>query len=92
MPFAADQFFWAARLQALGVAPAALSPKRLGAETLAKALAFAEAPGTRARAVTLGQAMAEECGVHEAITRLEHWLIPRQHKAGSDHKTLPWEH
>ncbi|HAI46676.1 MAG TPA: glycosyltransferase [Stenotrophomonas sp.] len=92
MPFAADQFFWAARLQALGVAPAALSPKRLDAETLAKALAFAEAPGTRARAVTLGQAMAEECGVHEAITRLEHWLIPRQDKAGSDHKTLPWEH
>ncbi|MEG2802743.1 glycosyltransferase [Stenotrophomonas sp.] len=73
MPFAADQFFWAARLQALGVAPAALSPTRLEAGTLARALAFAEAAATRARAAALGQAMAGEDGVAEAVAWIEQW-------------------
>ncbi|AWH23269.1 MULTISPECIES: glycosyltransferase [Stenotrophomonas] len=71
MPFAADQFFWARRLQALGVAPAPLSPKRLHAATLATAIAFAEDPETRARAAALGAAMASEDGVATAVAAID---------------------
>ena len=71
MPFAADQFFWAARLQALGVAPAPLSQKRLDHDTLVKAIAFAEAANTRTRAALLGQAMSHEKGVETAVALIE---------------------
>ena len=74
MPFAADQFFWAARLQALGVAPAALSPKRLDANTLARAIGFVEHAGTRERAAALGRAMGMETGVAKAADLIQQWL------------------
>jgi UDP:flavonoid glycosyltransferase YjiC (YdhE family) len=77
MPFAADQFFWADRLRALGVAPPALSPKRLDAGTLQRAIAFAEHADTRARASALGQAMTAENGVRAGVTTIEAWLSPR---------------
>lgn len=77
MPFAADQFFWAARLQDLGVAPAALSHKRLAPATLARAIGFAEQTATRARAAQLGRAMAREDGVAVAVGLIEAWLSPR---------------
>ncbi|MEG0186624.1 MAG: glycosyltransferase [Stenotrophomonas sp.] len=76
MPFAADQFFWARRLQALGVAPAPLSPKRLDAATLAAAIAFAENTATRARATALGAAMEDEDGVATGVAMIERWLQP----------------
>ncbi|WP_340571078.1 glycosyltransferase [Stenotrophomonas sp. G106K1] len=76
MPFAADQFFWADRLQRLGVAPAPLSPKRLQPQALADALAFAEHADTRARAATLGAAMANEDGVACGVAAIERWLSP----------------
>jgi UDP:flavonoid glycosyltransferase YjiC (YdhE family) len=76
MPFAADQFFWADRLQHLGVAPAPLSPKRLQPKVLADALAFAEHADTRARAAALGAAMANEDGVACGVAALERWLSP----------------
>ncbi|MCS4236497.1 glycosyltransferase [Stenotrophomonas sp. BIGb0135] len=74
MPFAADQFFWADRLQQLGVAPAALSPKRLDAARLASAIAVAERADTRSRANALGRAMTVEDGVANAVARIERWL------------------
>lgn len=74
MPLAADQFFWARRLQQLGVAPAALSPRRLQPQRLARALAFAERPDTRARAAALGAAMAGEDGVATGVALIEQWL------------------
>ncbi len=77
MPFAADQFFWADRLQQLGVAPAALSPKRLDARTLRRAIAFAERADTRARAAALGHAMTAENGVSTGVAAIEAWLSPR---------------
>ncbi|WNH48672.1 glycosyltransferase [Stenotrophomonas aracearum] len=67
MPFAADQFFWAARLQALGVAPAPLSQKRLDSDTLARSIAYAEQGSVRSRAAALGDAMALENGVSTAV-------------------------
>lgn len=76
MPFAADQFFWARRLQALGVAPAPLSPKRLDAGTLAAAITFVEVSTTRARAAALGAAMASEDGVATGVAMIERWLQP----------------
>ena len=63
MPFAADQFFWADRLHRLGVAPPALSPRRLDSQRLSAALAVAEHPDVRARATALGRRMATEDGV-----------------------------
>lgn len=77
MPFAADQFFWADRLQQLGVAPAALSPTRLDAGTLQRAIAVAEHADTRARAAALGQAMTAEDGVRAGVAAIEAWLSPR---------------
>lgn len=71
MPFAADQFFWARRLQRRGVAPAPLSPRRLDADGLAAALAVADAPATRARAAALGAAMAREDGVATGVAAIE---------------------
>jgi UDP:flavonoid glycosyltransferase YjiC (YdhE family) len=75
MPFAADQFFWADRLQQLGVAPAALSPKRLDAGTLARAIGFVEHAGTRERAAALGRAMENENGVANAVDLIERQLV-----------------
>lgn len=74
MPFAADQFFWAHRLQQVGVAPAPLSPRRLDPAGLATALAVAEAPATRQRAAALGAAMAREDGVAAGVGAIEAWL------------------
>ena len=71
MPFAADQFFWARRLRDVGVAPAALSVKRLDAVSLARAIGFAELAQTRERAVALGLAMAGEDGVAMAVGYVE---------------------
>lgn len=75
MPFAADQFFWADRLQQLGVAPAALSPKRLDAGTLARAIGFVEHARTRERAAALGRAMENENGVANAVDLIERQLV-----------------
>ncbi|ROP76125.1 sterol 3beta-glucosyltransferase [Stenotrophomonas rhizophila] len=77
MPFAADQFFWADRLHRLGVAPAALSPKRLDAARLSSAIAFAERADTRSRAVALGRAMTVEDGVAVGVAAIEAHLSPR---------------
>lgn len=76
MPLAADQFFWAARLQALGVAPAPLSQKRLDHDTLVKAIAFAECSDVRARASLLARAMTSEHGVQTAVSLIENVLKP----------------
>ena len=76
MPLAADQFFWAARLRALGVAPAPLSQKRLDHDTLVKAIAFAECSDVRARASLLARAMTSEHGVQTAVSLIENVLKP----------------
>lgn len=74
LPFAADQSFWADRLHKLGVAPPALSAKRLSHDQLAAALAFAEQPHTQARAAALGRQMATEDGVANAVRKIESLL------------------
>ncbi len=71
MPFAADQFFWAGRLEVIGVAPEALSAKRLDVASLARAIGFVELAQTRERAEVLRRAMAGEDGVATAVEHVE---------------------
>ncbi|MCY1254394.1 O-mycaminosyltylonolide 6-deoxyallosyltransferase [compost metagenome] len=71
LPFAGDQFFWAGRLAALGVAPRYVAGHKIDAPRLASMIAFAEQAATRERAATLGRAMAAERGVDHAVAAIE---------------------
>lgn len=72
VPFFADQFFWAWRVDALGVATRALPRKRLTAERLAKAVErAAHEAGIRENARRLGERIAREDGVGRAVSLIE---------------------
>jgi UDP:flavonoid glycosyltransferase YjiC (YdhE family) len=79
LPFAFDQPFWAARLQALGVAPAPLSRKRLTADRLASAITKAVADsGMKQRARAMGAVIRAEDGVSNAVRAImQHLGAPR---------------
>ncbi|MCQ9129692.1 glycosyltransferase [Streptomyces hilarionis] len=74
VPVQFDEAFWAGRLVALGVAPAALPLRRLTADSLAAALVRAtRSPGHRERARELGARVRAEDGMRpvvEAVARL----------------------
>ncbi|WP_175883736.1 glycosyltransferase [Burkholderia sp. BCC0044] len=76
-PFAGDQFFWANRLQRLGVADAPVAGQRMDAVALARAIAFAERGETKARATELGARLAQEDGLKQAVGAIERWVRPR---------------
>jgi UDP:flavonoid glycosyltransferase YjiC (YdhE family) len=67
LPVGADQFFWAGRLAAVGVAPDYVRAGRITTAALAKMLEFAERAQVRARARALAAAMAQEDGVAVAV-------------------------
>lgn len=71
LPFAGDQFFWAGRLAALGVAPRYVAGHKIDARRLASMIEFTEQPTTRERAATLGRAIAAERGVDNAVAAIE---------------------
>ncbi|WP_175845388.1 glycosyltransferase [Burkholderia arboris] len=73
VPFAGDQFFWANRLQRLGVADAPVAGRRVEAAALARAIAFAERGETKARAAELGTRIAREDGLTLAVSAIERW-------------------
>jgi len=76
-PVFGDQPFWAARLERLGVSPAALPRGKLTAQSLATAIAVADTADMRMKARELGERIRTEQGVHEAIRTLEEWdLLP----------------
>ncbi|MDN7556750.1 glycosyltransferase [Burkholderia orbicola] len=77
VPFAGDQFFWANRLQRLGVAAAPVAGRRMDAVALARAIAFAEQGETKARATELGARLAQENGLKQAVSAIERWVRPR---------------
>ncbi|MCW3606636.1 glycosyltransferase [Burkholderia cenocepacia] len=77
VPFAGDQFFWANRLQRLGVADAPVAGRRVEAAALARAIAFAERGDTKARAAALGTRIAQEEGLQRAVSAIERWARPR---------------
>ncbi|WP_321951284.1 glycosyltransferase [Burkholderia cenocepacia] len=77
VPFAGDQFFWANRLQRLGVADAPVAGRRVEAAALARAIAFAERGETKTRAAALGTRIAQEEGLQRAVSAIERWARPR---------------
>ncbi|MFZ0498109.1 MAG: glycosyltransferase [Steroidobacteraceae bacterium] len=71
LPFGVDQFFWAARLAAAGVAPRYMAGTRIDAKSLGAMIEFAGEPGVRKRARMLGQAITEEDGIANAVAAIE---------------------
>lgn len=76
VPHISDQFFWAAELERLGVAPRPVKRKRLTARALAAAVrqALDDRAMTR-RAGELGAAMAREDGVSQAVRLIQSRLL-----------------
>ena len=70
LPFGADQFFWAGRLAAAGVAPRYVAGSNIDAKALANMIEFAEKDSVRERARELGAAMAKENGVAKAVAEI----------------------
>ncbi len=77
VPFGGDQFFWAERLRAAGVAPRYVPYTRITARTLGGMLEFAERREVRERARRLGEAVREERGVTEAAAGIERLVRER---------------
>ncbi len=75
MPFVGDQFFWANRLQQLGVAPAAISPAHPDPKALAAAIRFVERKSVVARAAELGKKMSGEDGLATGVDVIESLLV-----------------
>lgn len=71
VPFLGDQPFWARRIEALGVGPAALDKRRMTEDDLADAFRAMEAPAMRQRAAELGAAIRSERGVENAMDFIE---------------------
>lgn len=70
VPFAGDQFFWAGRLHAVGVAPRYVPHTKITAGALAKMIEFTERPEVQVRGRRLGEAIRQENGIDEAVTRI----------------------
>ena len=70
VPFMLDQFYWAARLHTLGVAPPHLDQRRVTAPQLADAIETAASPAMRARARELAASLATEDGRAGALAAL----------------------
>jgi UDP:flavonoid glycosyltransferase YjiC (YdhE family) len=73
LPFAADQFFWAKRLEALDVAPPMLTHRQLDAPRLRARLHAATSMRMRGRAREVARAVSTETGVANAVERIEAW-------------------
>jgi sterol 3beta-glucosyltransferase len=75
VPFAFDQFFWGARVHALGMAPAPIPRKQLTVARLAGAIHSAVTdPGMRQRAHACAQTLGAEDGVGCAVAVVNHYL------------------
>lgn len=72
VPFLGDQFFWASRLRAHGVAHRPVPRKRLDAAALARRLrGLLDDPSTATKAEAIATAMREEDGVARAVELIE---------------------
>jgi len=68
VPFILDQYFWGARVKALGLGPAPIPQKNLTADRLAHAIKIAVTdPGIKHRANTCGAAVRAEEGIGNAV-------------------------
>ncbi len=74
-PYAADQFFWAQRVEALGVGPKSVSYHSLTTENLAGMIRQAvDDTEMRERAATLGRRIESEHGVEKAVEYIAGFL------------------
>jgi sterol 3beta-glucosyltransferase len=73
LPFAADQFFWAKRVEALGIAPPMLTHAQLDPMRLRERLEAARSERIHERAREVALAMSTETGVANAVSRIETW-------------------
>jgi len=81
-PVAADQYFWAERISALGVGPRA-TPASRGPREMADLIARASTDeGMRRRARALGEKVRAEKGVDRAVELLLPILEPRRRRNG----------
>ncbi|MBN2496176.1 MAG: glycosyltransferase family 1 protein [Deltaproteobacteria bacterium] len=68
MPQIADQFYWGARIRALGIGPQPLAPGRIRVRALAEAFrSLGSDSGMRARARALARGIGRERGLDRAI-------------------------
>ncbi|WP_266158316.1 glycosyltransferase [Dyella silvatica] len=75
VPFAADQFFWADRLQQAGVAADVVSWKQLDAAQLADRMESTQTDKIRLRAQALGEKMRAENGLTTAAALIEKIML-----------------
>jgi len=72
LPHLLDQFYWAYRIERLGLGPRGLPVSLITADILTDRLDVAlNDPGTRKRAAALGPAIAARNGAHAAVDHLE---------------------
>lgn len=75
IPFSGDQPFWAQRVTALGVGPAAIPFKKLSAKQLVVAIRTATSDqAMQRRAVALGRQIRAENGIASAVEAFERFL------------------
>lgn len=79
IPFFSDQFFWARRVQELGLGPPPIPRKSLSVDGLAAAIANAVSDtGMQARALELGKLIRAENGVAQAVAAFQlHCHLPK---------------
>jgi len=70
VPFAADQFFWAHRLHALRIAPQPVAYRDVTGSALRARIDAASDMAMRERAAAVGESMAHEAGVANAIAHI----------------------
>lgn len=70
LPFAADQFFWARRLQQLDIAPTVGRSRRVTADRLSAAITTAGSQAMRERAAAVGVRMRAEDGLATAVDKI----------------------
>ncbi|MFZ5881200.1 MAG: glycosyltransferase [Chloroflexota bacterium] len=73
-PVAVDQFFWGARVSALGVGPGPIPQRALGVENLAQGLGRMKGERMKEAARQLGERLRREDGVGQAARALEELL------------------
>lgn len=72
VPHIGDQYFWAKRVEELGVGPKSIPRRKLTAERLAKAITLATTDqNMRSRAATLSECIQAEDGVRRTIELIE---------------------
>jgi sterol 3beta-glucosyltransferase len=74
-PYAADQFFWAKRVEMLGVGPKSVSYHKLTAETLAGVIRHAVSDiGMREHAASFGRRIETEQGIEKAVELITNYF------------------